>query len=120
MLLAGAASGLTAAADAGAAPHVQATQELVVLVTAHAAHTAPEAGSPQVALISAHTSITGEQSTLPVIARSIGADGARWLRVMLPGRPDGLTGWISQAGHASAGDAVAPGGRPRRAPRAGV
>jgi lipoprotein-anchoring transpeptidase ErfK/SrfK len=77
---------------------VQGTQELVVLLSAHSAHRAPEAGSPQVALVSAHTSITGEQTTLPVISRSIDAGGVQWLHVMLAGRPDGLTGWISQQG----------------------
>jgi lipoprotein-anchoring transpeptidase ErfK/SrfK len=46
--------------------------------------------------VAAQRPITGEQTTLPVIARSIGAGGTRWLQVMLPGRPDGLTGWISQ------------------------
>jgi lipoprotein-anchoring transpeptidase ErfK/SrfK len=86
------------AADAGTTIRVQATQELVVLLTAHRAHRAPEAGSAQVALVPAQTPITGEQTTLPVIARSIGAGGAQWLHVMLPGRPDGLTGWISQQG----------------------
>jgi len=94
--LAGAVAGSAAGASARSATRVQATQELVVLLTSHEAHRAPEAGSPQVALVAAHRPITGEQTTLPVIARSIGAGGVRWLQVMLPGRPDGLTGWISQ------------------------
>jgi lipoprotein-anchoring transpeptidase ErfK/SrfK len=98
--LAGVTAGATAGATAGegTAPGVQATQELVVLITAHGAHRAPEAGSPQVALVAARRPITGEQTTLPVISRSIGSDGARWLLVMLPGRPDGSTGWIAQQG----------------------
>jgi hypothetical protein len=77
---------------------VQATQELTVLGTAHAAHRAPAAGSPQIALVPATTPITGERTTLPVIGRSTGSGGVRWLQVMLPGRPDGLTGWIAQQG----------------------
>jgi lipoprotein-anchoring transpeptidase ErfK/SrfK len=98
--LTGVAAGPATGSAAGAAipTRVQATQELVVLLTAHAAHRAPEAGSPQVALLPAHTPITGEQTTLPVIARSIGAGGAWWLEVMLPGRPDGSTGWIAPLG----------------------
>jgi lipoprotein-anchoring transpeptidase ErfK/SrfK len=76
---------------------VQATQQLAVLLTAHAAHRAPAAGSPQVALVPAHGPITGEQTTLPVIGHSSGPGGARWLQVMLPGRPDGSTGWIAQS-----------------------
>jgi lipoprotein-anchoring transpeptidase ErfK/SrfK len=75
---------------------VQATQELVVLLTAHDAHRAPEAGSPRVALVAARRPITGERTTLPVISRSTGPGGVPWLLVMLPGRPDGSTGWIAQ------------------------
>jgi lipoprotein-anchoring transpeptidase ErfK/SrfK len=77
---------------------VQATQELVVLLAPQVAHTAPEAGSPVVAPVAGHRPITGERTTLPVLARSVGAGGAQWLHVMLPGRPDGLTGWITQSG----------------------
>lgn len=78
--------------------HVQATQELAVLRTPHAAHRAPNVGSPQLTLVPARRPITGEQTTLPVIARSIDPSGVRWLDVMLPGRPDGSTGWIAQQG----------------------
>ncbi len=77
---------------------VQATQELAVLLTAHGAHRAPEAGSPQVTLVAARRPITGERTTLPVLARSTGVSGAGWLEVMLPGRPNGSTGWISERG----------------------
>jgi lipoprotein-anchoring transpeptidase ErfK/SrfK len=90
-------AGGAGSATAGAAPtRVQATQELVVLATAHRAHRAPSAGSPQVALVAARRPITGEQTTLPVLSRSIGPGGVRWLEVMLPGRPNGSTGWIAQ------------------------
>jgi lipoprotein-anchoring transpeptidase ErfK/SrfK len=97
-LTAGSASAAGPAADAGIPAHVQATQELAVLRTAHAAHRAPAVGSPQIALVPATTPITGEQSTLPVIGHSTGPGGVLWLQVMLPGRPDGLTGWIAQNG----------------------
>jgi len=85
-------------ASASTTTRVQATQELVVLLTAHGALRAPEAGSQRVSLVPAHTPITGERTTLPVISRASGAGGVQWLHVMLPGRPDGLTGWISQRG----------------------
>jgi lipoprotein-anchoring transpeptidase ErfK/SrfK len=93
-------AGVTAgqAAGAGTPPRVQATQELVVLLAAHSARHAPVAGSAQVAMVAPVRPITGERTTLPVLARSIGAGGVRWLQVMLPGRPDGLTGWITQPG----------------------
>ncbi len=84
-------------AAAGSVPtRVQATQELVILLTAHGAHRAPDAGSSQVALVAARRPITGEQTTLPVLSRSTGPGGIPWLQVRLPGRPDGSTGWIVQ------------------------
>ena len=92
------ASPAASAARARTTPRVQAMQELAVLVSQHSAHKAPEAGSPLVATVSPIRPITGEPTTLPVLARSIGAGGVMWLQVMLPGRPDGLTGWIAQPG----------------------
>jgi lipoprotein-anchoring transpeptidase ErfK/SrfK len=87
------------AGSAAAAPALlQATQELAVLHHGQVAHTTPQAGAPQVATVSDHRPITGEQTTLPVLTRTIGAGGSRWLQVMLPGRPAGLTGWISEKG----------------------
>jgi lipoprotein-anchoring transpeptidase ErfK/SrfK len=88
----------SAAAAAGIPARVQTEQELAVLRTAHAAHRAPADRSLQVALVPATTPITGEQTTLPVIGHSTIPGGARWLQVMLPGRPDGSTGWIAQDG----------------------
>ena len=86
------------ATGAGTPTRVQATQELVVLLAPQVARRAPEAGSPAVAHVAARRPITGEQTTLPVLARAIGVGGVQWLHVMLPGRPDGLTGWIGQPG----------------------
>jgi lipoprotein-anchoring transpeptidase ErfK/SrfK len=92
------AAAATANSALGASGPVQATTELVVLLTPQVAHENPSAGSRAVASVPDHRPITGEQTTLPVLSRAIGAGGAQWLHVMLPGRPDGLTGWISQSG----------------------
>jgi lipoprotein-anchoring transpeptidase ErfK/SrfK len=86
------------AAGASVRTHVQATQQLAILLSTHAAHQGPEAASPQVALVPAQRPITGERTTLPVIGHSTGPGGVPWLEVMLPGRPNGLTGWIAQQG----------------------
>jgi lipoprotein-anchoring transpeptidase ErfK/SrfK len=88
----------TTAAAAGLPARVQATQQLAVLLTAHGAHRAPAAGSPLLSLVAASRPITGERTTLPVVGHATGPGGVRWLRVMLPGRPDGSTGWIAQQG----------------------
>jgi lipoprotein-anchoring transpeptidase ErfK/SrfK len=96
------ASQLAVAADfASAAPvrsRVPATQQLAVLLTAHRAHRTPRAGSPQTALVPANRPITGERTTLPVVGQATGPSGIRWLHVMLPGRPNGSTGWVTQQG----------------------
>jgi len=83
---------------AGVPSHVQATQELAVLLAPHAAHRAASLASPQRTVVAANRPITGAPTTLPVIARSIGAGGTRWLQVTLPGRPNGSTGWITEQG----------------------
>jgi lipoprotein-anchoring transpeptidase ErfK/SrfK len=45
--------------------------------------------SAAVGLVPPTTPITGERTTLPVLARR-----GRWLKVELPGRPNGHVGWI--------------------------
>jgi lipoprotein-anchoring transpeptidase ErfK/SrfK len=77
---------------------VQATQQLAVLLTSHRAHRTPLAGSTQVAFVPANRPITGERTTLPVIGHVTGRGGIPWLHVMLPGRPNGSTGWIARQG----------------------
>ena len=41
--------------------------------------------------------ITEGRTVLPVIGHRTAADGTRWLRVRLPGRPNNSTGWIRKA-----------------------
>jgi lipoprotein-anchoring transpeptidase ErfK/SrfK len=101
------ACGLTAAAVAlgTAAPQaaaggvvVKPTQELVALLTAHAVVSSPDEPSSSRITVQAFRPITGEPTVLPVTGQSTTADGAHWLRVMLPGRPNGSQGWIGQRG----------------------
>ena len=86
------------AAALGIPARMRATQQLAVMVAGHVVHLAPEAGSRRVAALAARRPITGEQTTLPVVGSLTGPDGVRWLRVMLPGRPNGSTGWITERG----------------------
>lgn len=90
-------SGLTAAsAIAATAPsHVPATQALTEVLVDHSAYRSPTTSSPRVDSVPAQTPITGDHTTLPVIGQTTDAKGTRWLKVMLPGRPNGRTGWIS-------------------------
>jgi lipoprotein-anchoring transpeptidase ErfK/SrfK len=49
-------------------------------------------------MISARRPITNEQTVLPVTGHAVDARGRAWLRVRLPGRPNGGLGWIERAG----------------------
>ena len=88
---------LVSAVPAGA---VAPSLPVATLYASHAIYTGP--GGRREATISAQRPITGEATTLPVLATRAGP-GATWLRVRLPGRllpgaPNGRTGWIKAAG----------------------
>jgi lipoprotein-anchoring transpeptidase ErfK/SrfK len=96
---------LFAATWTGAAPAhsvttaaVKPTQKLVVLLSAHQAFSKPAQGSAPVAMVPARRPLTGERTVLPVLGEPTGAVKLGWLRVRLPGRPNGHTGWIRQRG----------------------
>jgi lipoprotein-anchoring transpeptidase ErfK/SrfK len=76
-------------------PAVKATQQLAILNHATEAFSKPNRGSKRVGMVSEMRPITGEQTVLPVIAQATDGHGAAWLRVLLPGRPNSHTGWIS-------------------------
>ena len=62
-----------------------------MLLTAHQARTAPSLRSPAVGPVPAHTPITDVRTVLPVLGQR-----GTWLKVRLPGRPNGHTGWIKR------------------------
>ena len=84
----------TAAGSTASAAVVGRTQELALLLAPHAALSAPDDHAVTLQLVSARRPITGERTALPVIGHKTDADGAKWLDVRLPGRPNGHTGWI--------------------------
>ncbi len=91
-----------ASAVARTAPRMQPTQALAVLQHAQQLRSAP--GGPRsrsVPTVAAWAPITGIETTLPVLGRATTAGGVRWLRVMVPGRPNGTTGWIKKHGTTS-------------------
>jgi lipoprotein-anchoring transpeptidase ErfK/SrfK len=97
-------SALTVALVAGAvAPRSSAdptvdrrTQELALLLHSHTAMSAPDAHAVALRAVAPRRPLTGERTALPVIGHRTGAHGVSWLRVMLPGRPNGHAGWIKQ------------------------
>lgn len=91
LVAAAAGLGAPSGAKAAAAPVVRPTQELVTLVTPHAILAFPDDDSPRTGSVPVFRPITGGATVLPVVGQAEG-----WLRVGLPGRPNGHTGWIAQ------------------------
>jgi lipoprotein-anchoring transpeptidase ErfK/SrfK len=78
---------------ASASPAVAPSQALVTLVASQSAHAAPHENGTSMGSIPADRPITGVKTVLPVVGRAAGG----WLRVELPGRPNGRLGWIRSA-----------------------
>jgi lipoprotein-anchoring transpeptidase ErfK/SrfK len=87
---------LSAAGSAAATPRTApGTQQLALLNHATEAYSNPTRASKAIQRVDGTGPITGEQTVLPVIAHATNADGTAWLKVLLPGRPDSHTGWIT-------------------------
>jgi lipoprotein-anchoring transpeptidase ErfK/SrfK len=94
-----AASGAAvASANAGRPPVVSSTQELAMLLDAHTVFSTLHSRASRLRTVQATRPITGGQTILPVVGSATTSDGAHWLRVMVPGRPNGKTGWITERG----------------------
>ncbi len=74
------------------------TQRLAVLTSSHAAFTRPDHRSKRLERVGKLRPLTGARTALPILGQRKGADGRTWLHVMLPGRPNSHTGWISRSG----------------------
>lgn len=100
VVVAVAATGAAAAPSASARkpPVVRPTQELAMLLKSHRVVSAPDARPSRVSTVWASRPITGGQTVLPVVGHATTTGGVPWLRVMVPGRPNGRKGWIKQRG----------------------
>jgi lipoprotein-anchoring transpeptidase ErfK/SrfK len=67
-----------------------------VLLETQIARTAPNLAAPALETVTSLRPLTGERTALPVHGHAIGPHGAEWLRVLLPGRPNGHLGWIEK------------------------
>lgn len=81
--------------NAVAGSPVAASQPLVVLLHDHVARSAPSAHAGRVEAVAARRPLTRSRTVLPVLGRASGPKAGSWLRVRLPGRPNGHAGWIS-------------------------
>jgi lipoprotein-anchoring transpeptidase ErfK/SrfK len=97
LLAAAVAATLTVSASARPA-RVARAQRLAVVLTAHAARSAPDLHASVVQVVASTTPLTHERTVLPVLGKARGRQGATWLRVRLPGRPNGHAGWIKEQG----------------------
>lgn len=79
--------GATSASRGGVV--VARTQELAALLSSHLVRAAPRSTSALLGVVPQIAPITHGRTVLPVLAHH----GA-WLKVRLPGRPNGHTGWI--------------------------
>lgn len=79
----------------GSASQVPTTQRLVVLLHDRVAHTGPSRHSGRIEPVAARRPLTRVRTVLPVLGQATARNGAPWLRVRLPGRPNGHGGWIS-------------------------
>lgn len=70
-----------------------ASQRLAVLLGDHGAWAVPDTTTPRLQYVLKRRPLTGVRTVLPVIGTTT-VDGRRWLRVRLPGRPNGRTGWM--------------------------
>ncbi len=89
--LAVSAIGLLGVAPASGA-RTPVARPLVVLLGGHVARRAPNAHAGRIETVAARRPLTRTRTVLPVLGQA-GRDGT-WLRVRLPGRPNGHTGWI--------------------------
>jgi len=96
-VLAATAATVVPAAEARRARSVVARQDLAALRVSHTLHATPGTRASS-GRIPAWGPITGGQTVLPVVARTTTANGVRWLRVRVPGRPNGRKAWIRQRG----------------------
>jgi hypothetical protein len=90
LLALGAAGAIPASGGRGA---VQRAQELAALLGSHRIRAAPTPRSALLGVVPAIAPITHDRTVLPVLAHR-----GPWLKVRLPGRPNGHTGWIARAG----------------------
>jgi lipoprotein-anchoring transpeptidase ErfK/SrfK len=98
MVAAAGTSGGAAASVGTRTPPVKPTQELATLLTSHKVVSTLYGSPSRGRTLQASRPVTGGQTVLPATGRATTKDGAHWLQVMIPGRPNGTKGWIEQRG----------------------
>lgn len=84
-------------AGAQGAPAIKSAQELAMLHETKKVFATPGGRRSKIRTVAAVRPITGGGTVLPV-SRHVTKKKVKWLRVLLPGRPNGTKGWITQSG----------------------
>ena len=69
-------------------------QPLLALDRSVVARTGPSPGAAAMGPVAARAPLTGSPMVLPVVQTATGPGGGHWVRVRLPTRPNGATGWV--------------------------
>jgi lipoprotein-anchoring transpeptidase ErfK/SrfK len=94
-LIAASFSGVAVSPGSVAVANGQRDQGTVALLHDHVARRAPNRHATRVDTVTARRPLTGSRTVLPVLGQSMSPNQGAWLRVRLPGRPNGHSGWIS-------------------------
>jgi lipoprotein-anchoring transpeptidase ErfK/SrfK len=69
-------------------------QRLLVLHRSVIVRAAPSATARPIGRIATQTPLTRSETVLPVLRATVNLSGSSWLRVSVPARPNGTTGWV--------------------------
>jgi len=78
-------------ASHAAGPSVSTARPVVVLMAGHVVRAKPTSTSRRIGHVDVRRPLTGVRTKLPVLGY---AENQAWVLVLLPGRPNGHTGWI--------------------------
>lgn len=95
VLVVAAIAGASAAPAGADAPSAAASQPLVFVLHDHVARAAPSFHAARIEVVDARRPLTGIRTVLPILSEADDRASHSWLRVRLPGRPNGHSGWIS-------------------------
>jgi hypothetical protein len=73
-------------------------QALVVLLHDHVVRAEPSINAHRMARIASRRPLTGVRTVLPVLGQVTDGHGRAWVDVLVPGRPNGSSGWITTTG----------------------
>ena len=94
LLVAAASTALTAVGHAAPIGSTDGSVTIARMLVATPVRLDPRNTSPLLATIAPVRPLTRQQTALPVVDAQNDQAGHRWLRVRLPGRPNGRAGWI--------------------------